>query len=120
LDPEFFQIWQFVHHVTLIMCHVSFSDWQHYDSPAHSVRSVNPEARVRFHLDPAPNSTTSPSTIGLPRANCSDCGYGFCAGDLGAIDAKYDVAVSTAVGALDYIVVETTSDAQRCVEYLRK
>lgn len=43
-----------------------------------------------------------------------------CAGDLGAIDAKYDVAVSTAVGALDYIVVETTSDAQRCVEYLRK
>eukprot|EP00983_Pelagomonas_calceolata_P129786 1161635-Pelagomonas_calceolata.AAC.15 len=43
-----------------------------------------------------------------------------CTGDLGAIDAKYDVAVSTAVGALDYIVVETTSDAQRCVEYLRK
>eukprot|EP00798_Chlamydomonas_sp_ICE-L_P016663 gene16663-22917_t len=41
-------------------------------------------------------------------------------GDLGAIDAKYDVAVSTAVGALDFIVVETASDAQRCVEYLRK
>jgi hypothetical protein len=33
-------------------------------------------------------------------------------GDLGAIDARYDVAVSTACPALDYIVVETTSDAQ--------
>ncbi|GBF90732.1 structural maintenance protein of chromosomes [Raphidocelis subcapitata] len=41
-------------------------------------------------------------------------------GDLGAIDARYDVAVSTACPALDYIVVETTSDAQRCVELLRR
>ncbi|GFH20092.1 structural maintenance of chromosomes protein [Haematococcus lacustris] len=41
-------------------------------------------------------------------------------GDLGAIDGKYDIAVSTAVGGLDYIVVETAADAQRCVEFLRK
>ncbi|WIA08081.1 hypothetical protein OEZ85_007544 [Tetradesmus obliquus] len=41
-------------------------------------------------------------------------------GDLGAIDAKYDVAISTACTALDYIVVESTSDAQRCVELLRR
>eukprot|EP00899_Mesostigma_viride_P022586 jgi/Mesvir1/3511/Mv11989-RA.2 len=41
-------------------------------------------------------------------------------GDLGAIDAKYDVAVSTACGALDWIVVATTGDAQKCVELLRK
>jgi structural maintenance of chromosome 4 len=41
-------------------------------------------------------------------------------GDLGAIDARYDVAVSTACPALDYIVVETTSAAQRCVELLRR
>jgi len=41
-------------------------------------------------------------------------------GDLGAIDKKYDVAVSTAVGALDYVVVETTADAQNCVQYLRR
>ncbi|KAI4389054.1 hypothetical protein MLD38_001318 [Melastoma candidum] len=40
-------------------------------------------------------------------------------GDLGAIDAKYDVAVSTACPGLDYIVVETTSAAQACVELLR-
>ena len=41
-------------------------------------------------------------------------------GDLGAIDARYDVAASTACPALDYIVVETTSAAQRCVELLRQ
>ncbi|GIL65143.1 hypothetical protein Vafri_18951 [Volvox africanus] len=41
-------------------------------------------------------------------------------GDLGAIDAKYDAAVSTAVGALDNVLVETASDAQRAVEHLRR
>ena len=41
-------------------------------------------------------------------------------GDLGAISGKYDIAVSTACGALDYIVVATTSAAQRCVDLLRR
>ncbi|KAF4390757.1 hypothetical protein G4B88_015647 [Cannabis sativa] len=41
-------------------------------------------------------------------------------GDLGAIDAKYDVAISTACHGLDYIVVETTGAAQACVELLRR
>ncbi|TVU20023.1 hypothetical protein EJB05_36210 [Eragrostis curvula] len=41
-------------------------------------------------------------------------------GDLGAIDAKYDVAISTACGALDWIVVETTNAAQSCIELLRR
>ncbi|XP_042019712.1 structural maintenance of chromosomes protein 4-like [Salvia splendens] len=40
-------------------------------------------------------------------------------GDLGAIDAKYDIAISTACAGLDYIVVEKTSAAQACVELLR-
>lgn len=42
------------------------------------------------------------------------------AGDLGAIDAKYDVAVSTSCAALDYIVVDSTGTAQCCVEMLRR
>ena len=42
------------------------------------------------------------------------------AGDLGAIAREYDIAVSTSCPALDYIVVETTSAAQRCVELLRQ
>ncbi|KAL6610433.1 hypothetical protein ACP70R_040402 [Stipagrostis hirtigluma subsp. patula] len=41
-------------------------------------------------------------------------------GDLGAIDAKYDVAISTACGWIDHIVVETTDSAQACVELLRR
>ncbi|KAL0113308.1 hypothetical protein PUN28_012455 [Cardiocondyla obscurior] len=41
-------------------------------------------------------------------------------GDLGAIDAKYDVAVSTACGPLDNIVVDTVTTAQQCIAYLRQ
>ncbi|KAI3783782.1 hypothetical protein L1987_42868 [Smallanthus sonchifolius] len=40
-------------------------------------------------------------------------------GDLGAIDGKYDVAISTADPRLDYIVVETSAAAQACVDMLR-
>ncbi|EQC42732.1 hypothetical protein SDRG_00455 [Saprolegnia diclina VS20] len=41
-------------------------------------------------------------------------------GDLGAIDAQYDVAISTACGGLDNVVVHTTAGAQKVVQYLRK
>ncbi|CAG9533819.1 unnamed protein product [Cercopithifilaria johnstoni] len=40
-------------------------------------------------------------------------------GDLGAIDEKYDVAISTTCRALDYIVVDNVDTAQMCVEFLR-
>jgi structural maintenance of chromosome 4 len=40
-------------------------------------------------------------------------------GDLATIDSKYDVAISTACGSLDSIVVETTEGAQACIEFLR-
>eukprot|EP00850_Spirogloea_muscicola_P004528 SM000019S05072 [mRNA] locus=s19:742976:750966:- [translate_table: standard] len=39
--------------------------------------------------------------------------------DLGAIDAKYDIAISTACGALDFLVAQTTADAQACVDMVR-
>lgn len=41
-------------------------------------------------------------------------------GDLGAIDEKYDIAISTACGPLDNIVVDTMETAMKCVEFLRK
>ena len=41
-------------------------------------------------------------------------------GDLGGIDAKYDVAVSTAAGALNHLVTRTVDGAQRCIDYLRE
>lgn len=41
-------------------------------------------------------------------------------GNLGAIDQKYDVAISTACGALDNFVTDTVDAGQQCIEYLRK
>lgn len=41
-------------------------------------------------------------------------------GDLGAIDERFDVAISTACGALDCILVDTVDTAQKCVEYLKR
>lgn len=41
-------------------------------------------------------------------------------GDLASISEKYDIAVSTSCGMLDHIVVKSASDAQKCLEFLRK
>jgi structural maintenance of chromosome 4 len=41
-------------------------------------------------------------------------------GNLGVIDQKYDVAISTACGALDNFVTDTVEAGQQCIEYLRK
>ena len=41
-------------------------------------------------------------------------------GDLGGIDKKYDIAISTACGALDNMVVDKMDTAQRGVEFLKK
>ncbi|CAH0714903.1 unnamed protein product, partial [Brenthis ino] len=41
-------------------------------------------------------------------------------GDLGAIDGKYDVAISTCCGALDNVVVDSVETAQACVEHLKR
>ena len=43
--------------------------------------------------------------------------YVWCAG---AIDDKYDVAISTACGPLDNIVVDALETGQKCVDYLKK
>ncbi|KAJ6111861.1 Structural maintenance of chromosomes protein [Penicillium sp. IBT 18751x] len=41
-------------------------------------------------------------------------------GNLGTIDERYDVAISTACPALDNMVVETVEVGQQCIDYLRK
>lgn len=41
-------------------------------------------------------------------------------GDCGSIEAKYDVAISTACGALDHFVVQSAEDAETCVAFLRE
>eukprot|EP01134_Creolimax_fragrantissima_P001134 CFRG1134T1 len=40
-------------------------------------------------------------------------------GSLGTIPDQYDVAITTACGALGHIVVDTVATGQRCTEYLR-
>ena len=40
-------------------------------------------------------------------------------GDLGGIDQKYDVAISTCCGRLDNIVVEDVNTAQMCIQFLK-
>ena len=39
---------------------------------------------------------------------------------IGAIEDKYDVAISTACGPLDNIVVDTLKTGQQCVDYLKR
>ncbi|RUS83429.1 hypothetical protein EGW08_008801 [Elysia chlorotica] len=41
-------------------------------------------------------------------------------GDLGAIDGQYDVAISTACGSLDHIVVDTIDTGKKCIEFLKR
>lgn len=41
-------------------------------------------------------------------------------GDLGSIDDKYDIAISTSCAILDYVVVDTMETAQACVEMLKR
>lgn len=41
-------------------------------------------------------------------------------GDLGGIDAQYDVAISTAAGALDHIVVDNVDTAEACIMFLKR
>lgn len=41
-------------------------------------------------------------------------------GDLGAINKKYDIAISTACGALDNMVVDTIDNAQALITYLKQ
>ena len=41
-------------------------------------------------------------------------------GDLGGIDRKYDVAISTCCGRLDNIVVDTVDTAEQCIEALKR
>ena len=41
-------------------------------------------------------------------------------GNLGTIDQRYDVAISTACPSLDNLVVDSVAVGQQCIEYLRK
>lgn len=41
-------------------------------------------------------------------------------GDLGTIPAEYDVAISTACGNLESMIVDNVTSAEKCIAYLRE
>jgi structural maintenance of chromosome 4 len=70
-------------------------------------------------------SVRSPAIAGILKASrkqgeLANAGIIGRLGDLATIPEEYDVAVTTACGMLDHIVVQTTAGAQKCLEFLRK
>ena len=41
-------------------------------------------------------------------------------GDLATVHEKFDIAVTTACGYLDHIVVDTITNGERCINYLKQ
>ena len=76
---------------------------------------------ARAKLDEARTSSTGASSRGVQKAALQKAypGQVHRLGDLGGIAKEFDVAVSTACGALDHYVVATTEIAQECVKTLR-
>lgn len=83
-----------------------------------SARQKVDEARASLH------STQNRGSVltGLMRLKESGRIEGFHGrlGNLGTIDEKYDVAISTACPALENMVVESVEVGQQCIDYLRK
>lgn len=76
------------------------------------------EAKASF----ASTQTQGNVLTGLMRLNESGRIEGFHGrlGNLGTIDQRYDVAISTACPQLDNMVVDTVEVGQQCIDYLRK
>lgn len=101
------------------------SDLAQFASKEHIIR--NKVSNARQKADEARSSLSSNQNRGnvltaLMRMKESGRIDGFHGrlGNLGAIDPKYDVAISTACGALDNFVTDTVEAGQQCIEYLRK
>ncbi|KAI5855413.1 nuclear condensin complex subunit Smc4 [Tricharina praecox] len=82
---------------------------------------------VRVKADEARSSMSSAQSqskvlTGLMRLSESGRIDGFHGrlGNLGTIDPKYDIAVSTACPSLEHLVVDTVEIGQACIDYLRK
>ncbi|EAS34494.3 nuclear condensin complex subunit Smc4 [Coccidioides immitis RS] len=84
-------------------------------------------SRARQNAEEARSSLTSTQNqgnvlAGLMRLKESGRIQGFHGrlGNLGTIEEKFDVAISTACPALDNLVVDSVEVGQQCIEYLRK
>ncbi|WWC93076.1 uncharacterized protein L201_008041 [Kwoniella dendrophila CBS 6074] len=87
-------------------------------SKVSSSRSKADEARASLAADKSENAVLS--SLKKLRDQGRIKGFHGRLGDLGVIDDKYDVAVTTACGALNNLVVDTVEQGQACIEHLRK
>lgn len=92
------------------------------DSLRNAVRNVE-EAKVMFKQQQ--NGSKNPVINGILKAArkggpLESAGVRGRLGNLGSISPEYDVAISTACGTLDHIVVDTAEGGQACLNYLRE
>ncbi|CAD6227695.1 GSCOCG00001375001-RA-CDS [Cotesia congregata] len=78
-----------------------------YNEQSHAMNSNKSRNKILVALMEEKNSKRIPGILGR-------------LGDLGGIDAKYDIAVSTACGPLDNIVVDTVETAEACINFLKE
>ncbi|ORY34983.1 RecF/RecN/SMC N terminal domain-domain-containing protein [Naematelia encephala] len=83
-----------------------------------SSRSKADEAKSSLAADKSENAVLS--SLNKLKAQGRIKGFHGRLGDLGIIDDKYDVAVTTACSALNNLVVDTVEQGQACIEHLRK
>lgn len=81
------------------------------------LRSTLSEAKSSFQADNSRNRVLSSLLTAAKEGKLT--GILGRLGDLGVIPQRCDVAVSTACGALDHIVVQTMEEAQKAVEFLK-
>lgn len=81
-------------------------------------RQKTDEAKASLAADKSENAVLA--SLNKLKAQGRIKGFHGRLGDLGVIDDKYDVAVTTACGALQNLVVDTVEQGQACIEHLRK
>lgn len=87
-------------------------------SKASHARSKADEVKSSLAADKSENAVLS--SLNKLKAQGRIKGFHGRLGDLGVIDDKYDVAITTACGALNNLVVDTVEQGQACIEHLRK
>ena len=91
-----------------------------YGDKVKELRAVTAESKMAMQQETSRGRLVTELNRATRRGGAlADAGLCGRLGDLGTIDPEFDVAISTACGALNHMVVETVAGAQRCVRFLR-
>ncbi|WVN86971.1 uncharacterized protein L203_102146 [Cryptococcus depauperatus CBS 7841] len=94
------------------------SKWEQLRSKVSSARYKADEAKASLAADKSENAVLS--SLNKLRDQGRIRGFHGRLGDLGVIDDKYDVAVTTACPILNHLVVDTVKQGEACIDFLRK